>query len=220
MLRSFFKRDQEPERNSPTVLSGPRIPRHSSAWSAMLKHLKEEESLRVLDIGPTSPQNINFVTGLGHSIYMGDVVHESLTGAPDGSWLLPPEEEGGKPRFNVEGFFEQNLNFGGRQFDVVLLWTTLDYIPEGLIEPLVAHLHSAVSKGGRILALFHSKMAGATAYCRYHLTDNDTIEMQETEPHPIQRVYTNRSIEKLFSKFSNYRFFLAKDNLYEVIITR
>jgi hypothetical protein len=46
------------------------------------------------------------------------------------------------------------------------------------------------------------------------------IEMQESAPHPVRRVYTNRNIEKLFSTFSNYRFFLAKDNLYEVIITR
>ncbi|GGH12704.1 SAM-dependent methyltransferase [Silvibacterium dinghuense] len=220
MLRSLFKRNQEPERNSPTMLSGPRIPRHSSGWAAMLKHMKEEEGLRVLDIGPTSPQNINFITGLGHSVYMGDVVHEALTGPADGSWILPVDEATGKPGFDVTGFFEQNLNFGGREFDVVLLWTTLDYLPEGLIEPLVAHLHHSVSKGGRILALFHSKLAGATAYCRYHLTEGDTIEMQETEPHPIQRVYTNRNIEKLFSKYSNYRFFLAKDNLYEVIITR
>jgi hypothetical protein len=46
------------------------------------------------------------------------------------------------------------------------------------------------------------------------------IEMQESAPFPVRRVYTNRNIEKLFSIFNNYRFFLAKDNLYEVIITR
>ena len=44
--------------------------------------------------------------------------------------------------------------------------------------------------------------------------------MQQAEKFPMQRVYTNRNIEKLFSAFSNTRFFLAKDNLYEVIITR
>lgn len=188
----------------------------------MLKHLKEEESLRVLDIGPTSPQNINFLTGLGHSCYMADVVHESITGPPNGgSWILPASEEGGEPGFDTPGFFEQNLNFGGRQFDVVLLWTTLDYIPQGLVEPLIRHLHGAVKQGGKILAIFHTKLNGPnTTFCRYHLTDSNMIELQESEPHPVLRVYTNRSIEKLFSRYSGYRFFLAKDNLYEVIITR
>jgi hypothetical protein len=44
--------------------------------------------------------------------------------------------------------------------------------------------------------------------------------MQESEPYPVQRVYTNRKIEQLFKGFSGSRFFLAKDNLYEVILTR
>lgn len=187
----------------------------------MLKHLKDEESLRVLDIGPTSPQNINFLTGMGHSVYMADVVHEALAGPPNGSWVTPPIEEGGQPGFDVRGFFEQNLNFGGRQFDVVLLWTTLDYIPQALVDPLIDHLHTAVKPGGKILAIFHTKMTGPeTSFCRYHLTDSDTIELQESEAHPVLRVYTNRNIEKLFSRYGGYRFFLAKDNLYEVIITR
>src|ERR1700744_1431736 len=129
----------------------------------MPKHLKEEQGLRVLDIGPTSPQNINFITGLGHSLYMADVVHEALSG----QWTLPATEDSPEQGFDVPSFFEQNLNFGGREFDVVLLWTTLDYIPEGLVEPLIKHLHTAVKRGGRILAIFHSKLAGPqTNFCR------------------------------------------------------
>ena len=199
------------------MLTGPRVPRHSSGWTAMLKHLQEEPNLRVLDIGPTSPQNINFLTELGHSVYMADVVHEALSGP----WIIPPKEKGEEPSFDVPGFFEQNLNFGGREFDVVLLWTTLDYIPLGLVQPLIEHLQQGLRKGGLILAIFHTKMTGPyTNFCRYHLTGTSTIEMQESEPHPVQRVYTNRNIEKLFADYSNYRFFLAKDNLYEVMITR
>lgn len=183
----------------------------------MQKYLQEHSNLRVLDIGPTSSQNINYLTELGHSVYMADVVHESLSG----QWTLPPEEEGGEPRFNVSGFFEQNLNFGGREFDVVLLWSTLDYIPQGLVLPLIQHLKDSVVRGGAILAIFHSKATGPnTAFCRYHLTGSNVIEMQEAEPHPVLRVYTNRKIEELFTQFSNSRFFLAKDNLYEVILTR
>jgi hypothetical protein len=148
---------------------------------------------------------------------MADVVHESLTD----SWTLPPIEEGGEPRFNAAGFVEQNLNFGGREFDVVMLWSTLDYVPQGLVQPLTEHLHQAVRKGGMILATFHAKATGPnTNFCRYHLTRSSTLEMQQADPHPVQRVYTNRNIEKLFAQYSNYRFFLAKDNLYEVLLTR
>ncbi|MBV8675105.1 MAG: SAM-dependent methyltransferase [Acidobacteriaceae bacterium] len=218
MLRSLFNREpSRSERSGRTVLSGPRIPRHSSGWAAMLKHMKEQEGLRVLDVGPTSPSNINFLTALGHSCYMADVVHEALTG----DWATAPEEEGGAPGFDVRRFIDQTLDFGGRRFDVVLLWTTLDYIPQPLVQPLIDHLYAAMPTGGRVLAIFHTKTTGPnTAYCRYHLTESDTIEMQESEPHPVLQVYTNRMIEKLFARFGNYRFFLAKDNIYEVIITR
>jgi len=217
VLRSLFSRGQaEQQGQKPTLLSGPRMPRHSSGWSALQQHLKAEPSLRVLDIGPTSPSNINHLTSMGHSVWMADVVHEALKGG----WETPAEE-GGEPGFDLDGFFEQNLNFSGREFDVVLLWTTLDYIPDGLIAPLIERLHRSLVAGGRVLALFHTKPSGPeTAFCRYHLTEGDTIEMQESAPFPVRRVYTNRNIEKLFTAFSNYRFFLAKDNLYEVIITR
>ncbi len=213
----FRKNRGEEARERPTLLTGPRVPRHSSGWQALLKHLREEDNLRVLDIGPTSPQNINFLTGMGHSVYMADVVHESLRGG----WEMAPAEPGEQPGFDVRGFFEQNLNFHGRQFDVVLLWATMDYIPGALTAPLVERLREATTPGGKVLAIFHSKMEGPfTAYCRYHLTEGTEIEMQETDPFPVRRVYTNRSIERLFEGFSGSRFFLAKDNLYEVILTR
>jgi len=217
VLRTLFGRGQaEARHDKPTVLTGPRVPRHSSGWVALQKYLKSEQALRVLDIGPTSPSNINYLTSLGHSVWMADLVHEALKGG----WEIPAEE-GGEAGFNVEGFLEQNMDFGGREFDVVLLWTTLDYIPEPLVNPLVDKLYHSLHADGRVLALFHTKKTGPeTAFCRYHLTESEMIEMQESEPFPIQRVYTNRNIEKLFSAYGNYRFFLAKDNLYEVMITR
>ncbi len=217
MLRTLFLKRDAQEYVRPTRLTGPRVPRHSSAWAALRKHLAVEPNLRVLDVGPTSPANVKYLTEAGHGIWMADLAAESLRGG----WELPPPEPGEAPAFNTEQFLVENMDFGGRQFDVVLLWTALDYIPEPLVQPLVQELHRAMRPGGRLLAIFHTKMVGPnTEYYRYHLTEADQVEMQETEKFPIRRVYTNRNIEKLFAAFSSTRFFLAKDNLYEVLITR
>ena len=80
VMRNLFGRTQHDSQagGSPTVLTGPRMPRHSSAWKDLLKYLKSEQGLRILDIGPTSPTNINFLTTLGHGVYMADVVNEAL----------------------------------------------------------------------------------------------------------------------------------------------
>jgi hypothetical protein len=46
------------------------------------------------------------------------------------------------------------------------------------------------------------------------------VEVQLAEQFPIQRAFTNRSIERLFSGWSGHRQFLAKDSVSEVIMTR
>jgi 2-polyprenyl-3-methyl-5-hydroxy-6-metoxy-1,4-benzoquinol methylase len=218
VMRNLFGKTQHGAQasGSPTVLTGPRVPRHSSAWKDLLKFLKAEQGLRILDIGPTSPTNINFLTTLGHGVYMADVVNEAL----HGNWTSAPDENGAT-QFDVEGFLDNNLDFAGREFDVILLWTTLDYVPQALVGPMIKRLRSTLRPGGRVLTFFHTRNTGAdTGFCRYHVTDSDTIETQETTGYAVQHVYTNRTIEKLFETYNNTKFYLAKDNLYEVIITR
>lgn len=194
---------------------GNRIPRHSSGWKELLKHLRSQESLRVLDIGPTSSTNINYITSLGHSIYMANVVEE----AAKPEWIIPAN--GDEPAsFNVEKFLESNLNFSGRMFDVVILWDTADYLPESLIAPVFQRIHDVLQPGGLMLAFFHATGAQDTAFCRYHLTDTEVVEIQRAGNYPMLHSYSNRAIENLLRDFASYRFFLAKDSLREVIITR
>ena len=193
-----------------------RVPRHSSGWKELLQHLRSPESLRILDIGPTSSTNINYITGLGHSVYMANLVEE----AAKPEWMKSPRP-GEPPVFDVEGFLATNMGFDGRIFDVVIFWDTADYLPEVLLPAVFKRIHSVLQPGGRILAFFHSKPTGPdTEFCRYHLTDSDVVDMQRAGNFPLLHTYNNRQIENLFSAFSNYRFFLAKDNLREVIVTR
>ena len=56
--------------------SAARTLRHSSGWGQMAGFLRSQESLRILDFGPTSAGNINFITSLGHSIYMANLVED------------------------------------------------------------------------------------------------------------------------------------------------
>jgi SAM-dependent methyltransferase len=180
-----------------------RVPRHSSGWNELLKYLRSQDSLRILDIGPTSSTNINYITNLGHSIYMANVVEE----ASKPEWLIPGEA-GAEP------------SFSGRTFDVVILWDTADYLPEPFVAPILDRLHQVLQPGGLMLAFFHQTSSPDTVFCRYHLTDTDVVEMQRAGNYPLLNVYNNRKIENMLNRFSNYRFFLAKDSLREVIITR
>ncbi|MGC9158032.1 MAG: SAM-dependent methyltransferase [Terracidiphilus sp.] len=180
------------------------------------RRLQEESSLRVIDFGATSSTNVNFLTGLGHSIFIAGALENAWSGA----WQTGTDEEG-NPVWNVEGFLSESLNFSGRVFDVVLLWTTFDYLPRPLVAPVAAHLFEAMHPGGQVLAFFHTRTEGGeTAYCRFHVTDGDEVEMQPAGPFPFQQAFTNRGIDQLFAAWSDHRQFLAKDSISELIITR
>ena len=98
--------------------------RHSGAWAVLRKRLLTEPGLRILDVGYTSPHNINYLTSLGHSIYLSDMVHDAWME----NWQTGTDADG-IPIWDVEGFVAHTLNFADRHFDVVLLWTALDYLP-------------------------------------------------------------------------------------------
>jgi hypothetical protein len=217
LIRNWFDRKQGRGAQATTSgLTGPRIPRYSGAWANLRKRLQSDSGLRVIDVGYTSPSNINYLTGLGHSVFMADLVADACKG----QWQDGTDEDG-KPIWNTEEFLKTTCTFGDRLFDIVLLWTTLDYLPEPFVAPLVAHLHASMNPGGAVLSFFHTKTQGeGTAFYRFHLTETDQVEMQLAEAFPIRRAFTNRSIERLFAGWSGHRQFLAKDALSEVIMTR
>jgi len=209
------KQDSAPPVTAPG-LTGERVPRHSGAWAVLRKRLLAEPGLRVIDTGYTSPANINFLTGQGHSVFQADLVNDAWTG----NWQTAIDEDG-NPAWDVERFLDQAFNFSGRMYDVALLWTALDYLPEPLVAPVVAHLFASMNPGGQVLALFHTRIQGEeTVRCRFHVTASDDVEVQLTQQFPIQRAFTNRSIERLFAGWSGHRQFLAKDSVSEVLITR
>lgn len=191
--------------------------RHSRGWAEVLAFLKDRESLRVLDFGTTSPANINFLTSLGHSVYMANVVQD----ATKPEWQLQPAEGSSAPEYNTEGFVKSSLDFSGRDFDVILLWDTADYIPPPMVPALFERLRTVLRPEGRLLALFHGRTEGAeAAFSRYQLTDSDQLNVHPAGDYPVRQVYQMRQIEKLLEGFSSTRFFLGKDNVREVIAVR
>jgi hypothetical protein len=203
------------------VAAKERVPRHSSGWGQLLERMRVEESLRVLDIGPTSSTNINFITALGHSIYLANLVED----AAKRDWIIP-QPDGSPGRFDIDRFLSTHLNFSGRGFDLVLFWDTADYLPAELLGPVLNRIHEVMAPGGQMLAMFHSATGPSISgtvkadFCRYHLTDSSKVDVQRVGEYPQLNTYTNRQVETLLGEFKSFHFFLGKDNVREVIVTR
>jgi SAM-dependent methyltransferase len=195
--------------------------------SEISRLLNAQEALCVLDLGSTSANNIRFLTEKGHKNYSEDLLRASFD--PD----LRVQDAAGNWIVDSKKFLEENLVYENGVFDIVLCWNLPDYLDEGLVKPVVDRLWSAMKPGGVLLAFFHTRDAGADAPCyRFHVNGTDTLDMQEVklpaagraaaEKHALrlQRVFNNRHIENLFRDFASIKFFLARDNIREVLVVR
>ena len=213
---SIFKKDKADRDIGP----GERSMRHSRGWKDILEHLKQSDGLRVLDFGATSPANINYLTALGHSVYMANVVQDAAR--PE--WLRPADPNappGAKPEFDTERFATANFDFSQRDFDIILLWDTANYLPPSVVPALFDRLSQVLRPDGRLLAFFHGRADGpGTAFSRYQLTDSDSLIMLVSGHYPVQAIYQTRQIERFLQGYGSVRFFLGKDNVREVTAVR
>lgn len=203
-----------------------KLTRRSSSLAQLIKSFDSEEALCILDLGSTSPANIRYCTERGHKIYSDDLLISSTDPT------LAIKDEAGKPALDSKRFLEENLVYPGAQFDIVLCWNLADYLDESLVKPVIGRLWSLLKPGGMLLAFFHTQEAGPDAPCyRYHIIGGDVLEMQlisrgdakkggPASKFHLQRVFNNRNIENLFRDFASIKFFLARDNVREVLVVR
>jgi SAM-dependent methyltransferase len=236
----FFRGSAASGTGSPA--NSQRVVRRSNGLNELTRSLGGGPGLRVLDLGPTSPQNISFFSELGHKIYNEDV----LLGSRDPS--LVKASETGTRELDLNRFLAENLQYEKEFFDAVLCWDLADYLDADLVKPIVERIHLVTRPKALLLAFFHTRDAGPDApYHRYHVTAGDTLELQQiaapTAGHEkrdkprnaaealgygsgrlshfrLQRVFNNRHIENLFHDFGSIKFFLGRDNIREVLIVR
>jgi SAM-dependent methyltransferase len=211
-----------------------KLTRRSSGLAELSRVWEADAPLCVLDLGSTSASNIRFFTERSHKIYSEDLLVASTE--PH----LVTKDEQGTAILDSRRFLADNLVYPAAQFDVVLCWNLPDYLDESLVRPVMGRLWSVLKPGGMLLAFFHTKDAGPDSPCyRFHIVGKDTLEMQRivlkrearrgptgaihtaiTDGFRLQRVFNNRHIETLFRDFASIKFFLARDNVREVLVVR
>lgn len=197
--------------------AAPRASRRCIGLGEFTRELKgtEDRKLTVLDLGPTSPANISFLTERNVRAYNEDILRASQDPA------IYVKQKDGSTTLDTAAFFAENLTYPDGHFDAVLCWDVADYLPEELVKPVTETLYRLVKPRGLLLALFHTKDAGPNSpYFHYHIVQPDTLELEPGSSFRIQRIFNNRHVENLFRDFSSRKFFLGRDNLREVIVVR
>jgi SAM-dependent methyltransferase len=236
VTQNFMKlfRGSSGEAEAATPQAAQKLTRRSSGLGELSRMWDADTPLCVLDLGSTSPSNIRFFTERSHKIYSEDL----LVASTDPS--LVTKDEQGNVVLDSRQFLADNLVYPAAHFDVVFCWNLPDYLDESLVRPVMGRLWSVLKPGGMLLAFFHTKDAGPDSPCyRFHIQNKDTLEMQRivlkrearrgptgavhtaiTDGFRLQRVFNNRHIETLFRDFASIKFFLARDNVREVLVVR
>jgi Methyltransferase domain len=123
------------------------------------------------------------------------------------------------PAGRASRFLASNLSYPPASFDAVLLWDLLDYLEPQMATKTVASITELLRPGGVVFAMFHSKKP--EGFQRYRVVDSNTLQVISSPVLcPAQRVYQNREIQDLFTRYRTTKSFIARDQLRETLFIK
>lgn len=192
------------------------IAKHSHGLAQFVASIRDDTGLSILDLGEICQPNVTFITNLGHRLYSVDFLRtlDSVTTGED-----PPG--GPSQRNRMEAFLDQCLGFEPETLDGALVWDVLPFLARPLLLATVDRLYEILRPDAHLLALFPTdERTSMLPVCSYRIADTDSLQLAVRGHRQPVEFFNNRSIEKLFGRFTSVKFFLTRDNLREVIARR
>ncbi len=178
----------------------------------------------LLDLGPARQSTLNFFIERGFKVYTEDLL---------ATWQYFLEEDGERakkatstadrtdltPERRAERFLETTMLYPDNTFDAVLMWDNLDYLDNELMSRVAARITSLVRDGGVVFAMFHTRKP--ILFHRYKVLDAQSLELIPAScPFQPQRVFQNREISNLFSRYRTSKMFVGRDQLREGLFVK
>lgn len=212
----------QPARPGPAY--SPRDGRLSNGLKEFLWHLDDVGHGGLLDLGPVWQATVTFFIERNFKVYTEDLLtawRDFLQAEQERLRSLVPGDDLSEmtPTARAERFLNSSLQYPNETFDGVLAWDLLDYLEDSVAGRVVARLTDLVKKGGVILAIFHSRKP--EGFHRYRVLDTQNLELIPAPALvPHQRVYQNREIQNLFSRFHSSKTFVGRDQIREGLFVR
>ena len=178
----------------------------------------------LLDMGPARQTTITFFIERGFKVYTEDTLatwKNFLDADEQRKRELPLDADRSDltPAARAGRFLESTLQYSEGTFDAVLMWDILDYLDNDLMTRLAARVTSLVRDGGVVFAIFHARKP--EGFHRYRVLDAQNLELiPDSCPFPPQRVFQNREISNLFSRFRSSKTFVGRDQLREGLFVK
>jgi hypothetical protein len=180
----------------------------------------------LLDLGPAWQTTLSFFIERGFRVSSEDILRawkdflvEEESKLREATGRAAQHNLDVTPATRAARFLEANLQYPSSSFDAVLLWDLLDYLEPLVAKQMVANLTELLRPGGVVFAMFHSKKP--EGFQRYRVVDPTTLQVISSPVLcPAQRVYQNREIQDLFSRYRTVKSFVGRDQLRESLFIK
>lgn len=203
--------------SQPKKSAGQAQTRSSHGLDQFFSSIQDLEGLSILDFSGASQANISFITSMGHRIYSNDVLRTMEETFGSGGDFVANQSDPER----ASAFLRESLDFPERSFDGALVWDTLQFLAQPLLQDTVDRLCRILRPQASLLAFFHAEEKAQTApLYTYRIVDTKVMSLTPRDQvRPVQ-YFNNRNLEKLFQKYQSVKFFLTRDHLREVIVRR
>jgi hypothetical protein len=202
---------------SPKPKLAPAHTRASLGLGQFFANLERSERLRILDLSGASQANLNFVLQYGHHLYCENFMAtlEGVFGSGDDFFARQADED------LLERFLSQTFANLEGPFDGALIWDSLQFLQPPLLDHTVGHLCRLLEPGALVHAFFNSDdRAKWLPVNSYRIEAANAIHVIPREFRPAPPTFSARSLERLFGDFASVKFFLSRDHIRELIVTR
>lgn len=195
-------RTSEPAPDDHTVEDvPPSKPHRSPGLEAVLEGYPRGDVIRVLDLGPAIPENIDFLAGFANWIQVVDAMRE----APDISQAIP----------HLRSLMPEHRS----AFHLVLVWDCLNYLSPDQGAALIEAVSPLCRPDARCLSMVYASDTMPAAPGKYRVVDESHLmyEMATTEvmgspqltPAAVEHVLAGFSLEHAFVLRSGVREYVA-----------
>lgn len=192
----------------------PTVTRKSNGLKHFFDVLPDREHLDILDLGGLSQENIGILSQFGGTVHAVDLLVQYDQRKRD-----HPEDV--MDVAAARDFVDEFLNFPRNQFDAVLAWDGLEFLDSDVVHLAVSRLEEVIRPGGGMLTFFHTQGRGESVpSCRYRIESPNDLVLQPRDSRSLPNTFNNRSLERLFGDFESIKFFLTRDSIREVIVSK
>jgi hypothetical protein len=167
---------------------------------------------RVLDLGRLSGPNIEWLIQKGLKVYVDDRI-TPLRPLPSPPVSLNHEKKKPSPELL------ESLDYEPSFFHAVLCWDLFDYLVVKQAQGFIADIARILRPKGLFLAFFNFNRSSPPPPVRYRILRADQLEYEPVSLNGMaRRIYENREIQELFSRFDTINSCFLKNQVREVLV--